>query len=220
MAENNQTTIGQSLKDLGFDDNTLLQFQLETELKSGKRQFILYTKAFYDEYTKLLAELHFCKASSSGHPILVKYETVLCFSDDPAKNRSQTFYINNGTGVTLREAYNLLQGRSVNKNIVSLDSQQYNAWIKINFSKKDGEGNYKVHQYRSSYGYDLEKVLEKYPIRELQSEETKASLIRSLCSGNMQICTFDKPTKAETMNIEANPMFKTINIYPAKGSRT
>ena len=95
-----------------------------------------------------------------------------------------------------------------------MEGEKYKAWIRLDFGEKDLHDNYKIKQYGLRYGYDLEKVLEKYPIRELQEEKTKAELYRSLQRGNRQSVTFDKPTKSERMYIEANPMFKTINIYP------
>lgn len=98
--------------------------------------------------------------------------------------------------------------------MINLEGEKYKAWIRLDFGEKDVHDNYKIKQYGSRYGYDLEKVLEKYPIRELEQEKTKAELYRSLQRGNRQSVTFDKPTKSEKMYIEANPMFKTINIYP------
>ncbi len=49
----------------------------------------------------------------------------------------------------------------------------------------------------------------------------RAELIRSLKKGNQHTVSFDKVSKTEKMFIEANPQFKTINIYsPAtKGLR-
>jgi hypothetical protein len=101
----------------------------------------------------------------------------------------------------------------VNKDLISMDGQKYNAWIQLNFDEKDQHGNYKVRQYHRRYGYDLEKTLEQYPIRELKHEELRANLLRSLRKGNQHPVSFDKNTKTERMFIEANPQFKTINIY-------
>jgi hypothetical protein len=84
----------------------------------------------------------------------------------------------------------------------------------LNFKdKKDLHNNYRLVQYKSSYGYELEKVLERYPIIELREEGSRAALIRSLQRGNLQFATFDKPHKMERLFIEANPEFRTINIH-------
>src|SRR5882672_1512693 len=125
----------------------------------------------------------------------------------------QTFYIFKGTGITLKEAFNLLQGRAVNKNLTNLDGEKYNAWIQLDFGTRTSGNNYRVRQFRAQYGYDLEKILYTYPIRELQEDELKANLIRSLKKGNIHPVTFAKTNKIEKMYIEACPQFKTISIY-------
>ena len=107
----------------------------------------------------------------------------------------------------------------MNKDLVSMEGQKYNAWIQLDFGEKDQYNNYKVRQFREQYGYDLEKTLEKYPIRELGNTELRADMIKSLKKGNRHAVSFDKITKTEKMFIEANPQFKTINIYSTdKGS--
>jgi len=133
--------------------------------------------------------------------------------DDPETDRTQTFYISKGTGITLKEAFNLLQGRAVNKDLTNVEGEKYNAWLQLNFEEIDINHNYKVRQFSKQYGYDLEKVLEKYPIRELQLEESKILLFKALKRGNLQPVHFLKANKAEKMFVEACPQFKTINIY-------
>jgi hypothetical protein len=89
----------------------------------------------------------------------------------------------------------------------------HKAWIKLDFTERDSRGNHKVRRYGVHHDYELQKVLAGYPIRELGDEAKRAELFRSLEHGNLQPVIFDKPTKSEKMFIEANPQFKTINIY-------
>jgi len=202
------------LKYLGFGDNALLNQQLEEQTERAAEGFELYTDAYFDEDTKLEVKLYFRHSDKENRYFFNKYDALLIYPEEQARNRAQTFYVFLGKGVTFKESFNLLQGRSVYKNMISLEGEKYKAWIRLDFGEKDLHDNYKIKQYGLRYGYDLEKVLEKYPIRELQEEKTKAELYRSLQRGNRQSVTFDKPAKSEKMYIEANPMFKTINIYP------
>jgi hypothetical protein len=48
---------------------------------------------------------------------------------------------------------------------------------------------------------------------------TKATLLTALQRGDLHPVTFVKIRKTEKMLIEANPPFKTINIYPAVDSQ-
>lgn len=213
MNKENLAFLQDSLKYLGFGENTLLNQQLEEQVLKDVGEFELYTEAYFDDNTKLEAKLYYRKSDSKDRYFLTKFDALLRYSDDPDRNRAQTFYIYKGTGITFKEAFNLLQGRSVNKDMINLEGEKYNAWVQLNFEEKDMQNNFKLRQYRAQYHYELEKVLEKYPIRELQSDETKAVLIRSLRRGNVQLVTFLKLNKTEKMYIEANPMYKTINIY-------
>jgi hypothetical protein len=202
------------MKYLGFGDNALLNQLLEEQIERAADGFELYTDAYFDEDTKLEAKMYFRRSDKENRYFFNKFDALLIYPEEPARNRAQTFYVFLGKGVTFKESFNLLQGRSVHKNMINLEGEKYKAWIRLDFGEKDVHDNYKIKQYGLRYGYDLEKVLEKYPIRELQEEKTKAELYRSLQRGNLQTVTFDKPTKSEKMYIEANPMFKTINIYP------
>ena len=202
------------MKYLGFGDNALLDQQLEEQTERTTEGFELYTDAYFDEDTRLEAKLYFRHSDKENRYFFNKFDALLIYPEEPARNRAQTFYVFLGKGVTFKESFNLLQGRSAYKNMINLEGEKYKAWIKLDFGEKDVHDNYKIKQYGLRYGYDLEKVLEKYPIRELQQEKTKAELYRSLQRGNRQSVTFDKPAKSEKMYIEANPMFKTINIYP------
>jgi hypothetical protein len=219
MKQENLAFLHDNLKYLGFGDGGPLYDQLIETVERPEEEFQLYTEAYFDENSKLEACLYFRKSDQHGMCFFNKYDALLVYPDEPERNRKQTFYINKGSGVTFKEAFNLLSGRSVNKDLVSLEGEKYNAWIQINFEEMDLHNNYRMKQYRLQYGYDLEKTLERYPIRELQHEETKATLIRSLRRGNVQLVSFDKTSKTEKMYIEANPRFKTINIYPASAMR-
>jgi hypothetical protein len=72
-----------------------------------------------------------------------------------------------------------------------------------------------VKQFSSGYGYELDKVLDKFPIKELADAEQKEKMMKSLEKGNTTSVTFQKEGKEEKMFIEANPQFKTLTVYDA-----
>lgn len=207
-----------SLKYLGFSEKLLLNDQLEHLIAKEPKEFHLSVESEFED-CKMEALLYFLRSEQHEMYIFNRYEALLRCNDDPAKDRGQTFYISKGTGVTFKEAFNLLQGRAVYKNLINMDGEKYNAWIQLNFGEKDLHNNYKMKQFSSQYGYDLEKTLEKYPIRELNDTQLRNSLIRSLKKGNLHVVTFEKSTKTEKMLIEACPQYKTINIHPIRSSK-
>jgi hypothetical protein len=216
MNQENLSFLQDNLKYLGFGDGGPLSDQLKEQIVKESKEFQLFTEAYFDEDSKLEAALFFRRGDLTDLYFFNKYQALLRYSGESMPERGQIFYISKGTGITFKEAFNLLQGRSVNKNLISMEGEKYNAWLQLNFEEKDHHGNYRTKQYGARFGYDLEKVLAKYPIRELQHEETKALLIRSLRRGNLQLVSFIKASKTEKMYIEANPRYKTINIYPGE----
>jgi hypothetical protein len=213
MKKDNLTFLQENLRYLGFGEALPLNDQLDQKVEAGEKEFQLTTEVHFDEWSRIEATLYFRKADQLDMYFFNKYIAYLSYHDRPDHNKEQTFYINKGSGVSLKEAFNLLQGRAVNKNLTNFDGEKYNAWIQLDFGARTSNNNYKVRQFRSQYGYDLEKVLYSYPIRELQEEELKANLIRSLKKGNVHPVTFAKTNKIEKMYIEACPQFKTISIY-------
>jgi hypothetical protein len=143
---------------------------------------------------------------------LNKYQATLK-ADDPVQEKTQTFYVNKNSGVTAKEAYNLLSGRAVNKDLTNAEGKIYNTWLQLDFNEKDKNNNFKVKQYHEGYGYDLEKTLNKHPIGEMQDVELKGLLMRSLRKGNVQPVTFINGDQKDRMFVEANPQFKSINMY-------
>ncbi len=131
----------------------------------------------------------------------------------PIDFQSIVFQLNKGSGVTLKEAYNLLEGRAANKDLINNEGQKYNAWMQLDFKNQDENGNYKMKQFHQNYGYDLEKALSVLPIKELNIPEEKEKLVRSLEKGNIQSVSFEKGGNQERMFVEANPQFKTVNVF-------
>lgn len=76
-----------------------------------------------------------------------------------------------------------------------------------------------MNQYHQNYGYDLEAALSKHSIKELENPKFKEDLLNSLKKGNLQSVTFVVSGVESKMFIEANPHFKTVNVYDANLQR-
>lgn len=101
-------------------------------------------------------------------------------------------------------AYQLLKGRAI---------QKEDRWIQLDFNDKDAQGNYRVKEFHSSFGYDLLKVLQDLPIKELQEKDTANQLLDRLKQGSREAVSFLRDGRAYRYYIEANPQFKSVNIY-------
>lgn len=101
------------------------------------------------------ATLYFKKSNESDLYFFNKYDTRL--KNEKDETIAQTFYINNGWGVTLKEAYNLLNGRAVHKELINKDQEKIPGVDTTGFFCKDKHGNYERKQYHQNYGDDLKK---------------------------------------------------------------
>ena len=215
MNEENLKFLKDGLVYMGF--GMKLQGELEAKIKEQPKDFQLAIQGEYrrptGEAEKVDYKLDFRKNESTDMYFFNRYKATLLNDLDPTKEKSQTFYVDKGRGVTAKEAFNLLDGRSVNRDLIAKNNEPYNAWLRLEFSTTDKHGNYEVKKYSPGYGYDLLATLKKYPIKELDSNDSLVKLVSSLEKGNVQAVTFVREGKEEKMHIEANPQYKTLNVY-------
>jgi hypothetical protein len=122
-------------------------------------------------------------------------------------------HLNKGKGVTSKEAFNLLDGRAVHKELSTKEGQPYKAWMQLDFNNKDKNNNFEVKQFHENYGYDLKAAVEKFAITDLKEPEKEKALMQSLVKGNVQSVTVEKDGSSHKMFIEADPQFKKVNLY-------
>lgn len=211
MNENNLKYLQDNIKYHGFGET--LNPELEGQLQKGNAEFSLPFKAEVNK-REMEATLHFKKSDTTDMYFFNKYDART--KNEKDETIAQTFYINKGSGVTLKEAYNLLNGRAVHKELTDKQDQKYTAWIQLDFNSKDKNGNYERKQFHQNYGYDLKEALSHYPIKELIKEDDMKSLVRSLEKGNIQMVTLEIPGKDVKVFIEANPQYKSVNLYNNK----
>jgi hypothetical protein len=214
MNEKNLKYLEENLKYMGFGEK--LNADLENGIKEGKPEFQLKLneKMFQGN---MEVNLHFKQSPSSEMYFFNSYEARL--TKDNGQEISQSFYVNNGKGVTYKEAYNLLDGRSVLKDLTNKEGEKYSAWVKLDFSKNASNNHFETKQFHAEkYGFSLAAELHKLDIVKLPDEKEK-QLIQSLQKGNRQAVNFIKDGKETPMFIEANPQFKVINIYDTSGKQ-
>lgn len=228
-------------KAMGFNENQLKRSgfaeaftpDLQQKMNDGVPVIQHNFKKEYDG-DKVEATLHLKKSATSDYFFLNKFDLQLQ-KNGQADAVKQTFYISTKkesgedgnqqktkqeNRYTLKEAYNLLAGRPVHKNLVSKEGNEYEAWVKLNFKNKLDNGNHEMKQYTKNYGFELENVLAKYPIKELTNEQYKQSLIDSLHRGNLQKATFvDKDGREEKLYISSNITLGALNVYDQNKQR-
>jgi len=214
MNEQNEKYLKDNIKYMGFGET--LNEQLENNLKQGKDDFKLEYKAEVNK-KPFEATLHFRKSTSTDKYFFNSYDASL--QKGNGEKADQTFYLNNGKGITAKEAFNLLDGRAVHKELTNKANVPYNAWVQLDFDKKDKNNNFEVKQFHTNYGFDLKEAVGKYAIAELKDPEKEKSLMQSLQKGNLQSVTIEKDGNTHKMFIEANPQFKSMTLYDGQMKR-
>ncbi|MEO7978885.1 hypothetical protein [Flavobacterium sp.] len=209
MNEKNFEYLRDQIKYTGFGE--ALESQLKEKMQKEEPDFTLTHNTQYGNDTAK-ATLNFKKSDQSDIYFFNSYKVELQ-KENSKEALEQTFYINKGSNITMKEAYNLMEGRSVNKDLTSKEGEVYNSWVQMDFKQSETNGNFKLNHYHQNYGYDLETALSKHPIKELETPKYKEDLINSLKKGNLQSATFQKEGNEIKQYIEASPQFKTINIY-------
>lgn len=214
MNENNYAYLKDNIKYMGFGENQ--HDELAQHLKEGKESFQM---TFKTEVNKkpFEAVLQFRKPENSDMYFLNSYHASLERSN--GEKMEQTFYLNKGKGVTAKEAYNLLEGRAVYKELTNKAGEPYKAWIQLDFDNKDKHNNHEVKQFHENYGYDLKAAVGKYAVAELDGGEKERSLLQSLQKGNVQSVTITVNGDDKKMFLEANPQYKAVTLYDGSMKR-
>ncbi|UKJ09234.1 hypothetical protein [Solitalea lacus] len=209
MNQKNFEYLKEQVKFSGFGEG--LESELKMNLEKQMPSFELKHQAAYGK-DEVSATLHFRRSEQNDMYFFNKYDIEL--KQLGAGNAlCQTFYLAKDHTITLKEAYNLMSGRSINKDLNNKDGMLYNAWLQLDFKQTDDKGNFKIKQFHQNYGFDLTKELDKHLIKELGTEQDKTRLIESLNRGNRQMVTFMYESGEQKRFIEASPQFKSINIY-------
>ncbi|SFH38014.1 hypothetical protein [Pedobacter insulae] len=224
MNDDNVEYLSNQVKYSGFGDN--LTDALKSEIAGKKPAFTLvHQPEFGDGDVK--ATLHFRRSEETGMVFFNRYELEVKQSADTLK---QTFYMGKENNFTLKEAFNLMSGQSVYKELEKLQKvgegqnaryegtgEKYNAWVQLDFEDADSNGQFKMKYYHDNYGFNLPDELAKQPIKELDDVEKKAQMIRSLERGNLHTVTYIKDGEEHKGSIKAVPQFKTVKLFDESG---
>ena len=216
MNNENFEYLNKQLKFTGFGES--LGAELKEKLDKQTPEFTLFHQQDFGK-DNTVASLQFSKSAKSDMYFFNRY-ALLLRKDQQAEPIKQTFYISNkDDNISLKEAYNLMNGRSVQKDLVNKQDKKYTAWVQLDFKSIDKNGNYEMKKFHQNYGFDLEQTLAKFPIKEMLNEVERTRLTESLQRGNRQSVTMQQDGKEQKIYIEASPQFKSLNMYDGNMQR-
>lgn len=215
MNSKNFEYLREQVKFTGFGEG--LENELREALVQGKPTFTLDFHAQYQE-DYLKASLNFSKSKETDFYFFNSYKMELQ-KQGASQELSQQFYIHKGKNITMKEAYNLLSGRSVYKELTNQNGEDYKAWLQLDFRQTDSFGNYKMNQYHDNYGFDLSKELDGIGIESFKDQQYRDEFLDSLKKGNLQSASMLRGEETIKIFVEANPQYKTIYIYDTNNKK-
>lgn len=208
MNEKNLEALKKNLTYLGIGE--ALHEQLEKKIAEQPAEFSLLHEVAFNKRAMTM-RLQFRAGEHNEMYFLNSYQATL--KDDPA--RTQSFDLSHRNTITAKEAFNLLEGRAVNKDWYNREGQKYNAWVQLDLqAEKDKYNNHKVDRYHENYNYDIHREVKQLVLKPMTPDE-ESQLIASLKKGNVQSVTFLKGGEELRGFIEANPRARTLNMYDA-----
>lgn len=208
MNTQNVEFLKKALLNLGFGEQ--VNAELEKQIKAKTPEFTLAAKHEFNQQ-KVDHTLHFKAGENQEMYFFNKFDTTL--DKGKEKEQNQTFYINKGNGITAKEAFNLMKGRAVYKQLFNKEGEGYHAWLQLDDKNLTQNGNKEIKRFNENYGFDLESVLKEKGIKELNTPEGTDNLFRSLKKGNAQQVTVERNGEEKKYFIAASPQYKTIDLY-------
>lgn len=208
MNTQNLEFLKKSLLNLGFGEQ--VNAELEKNINNKVPEFRLPAQHEFNQQ-KVDYTLHFKAGENQEMYFFNKFDATL--NKGKAKELNQTFYINKGNGITAKEAFNLMEGRAVHKQLFNKDGEKYQAWLQLDDEKLTQNGSKEIKRFNENYGFDVEQVIAGKDIKEMKTAEGQDSLLRSLKKGNAQQITVERDGGEKKYFIAASPQFKTVDLY-------
>ncbi|MGF7028544.1 hypothetical protein [Sphingobacterium sp. HSC-15S19] len=231
MNENNIEYLKKSLEYLGFGKklNDVLENAIRKEIPTFSlgietKMRPLESKNQNAERTETLQfKINFNRSGESDQYFLNSYLVTLNKKNDPIV-REQTFNLARDHRITALQAYKLLSGLSLEKEVylkgnndqvsqANEQGQKTPIWLKLNLDITDAYGNHPLRTFRPEYGYDLVKTLATYPIKDIESPDKLQEVLTTLRNGNYYHTEMMIGNKNVPVSIAANPQIKTLDVY-------
>lgn len=214
MTQKNLEYLQKQLKDAGFNESIFPE--LEKNMMEGKENFELKDKVSFGK-DELSVTPHFARSKQEGSDMYFfnKYDASL---KNQSVNTTQTFFINNkGQSIDLNEAKNLLNGRSVYKELTPKEGDKYRAWLKLDFSEHDEHNNAAMRSYNRGYGFDLKEAVGRIQLKEMGDPAQMEQLYKTLQQGELVNATLIKGGKEIPIELTTDPKHHTLKMWDKDG---
>lgn len=193
----NNRSLEVKLKRAGFNDALN---KAERYMRLGQAKFTVPVSYYLNENERIDHALQF-KKDELGYYQFEGFKTSLHDKSNSMENRQHYFSVDDVSFFNAKQSYDLLSGRAVLTD---------GTWKQFDLNDKDADCNYRIKEFPESYGYSVEKALSPLNIAD---QFEFASLTASLKDGRREEVLLLKEGGEQKIFIEANPQYKSLNIY-------
>ncbi|WP_431293343.1 hypothetical protein [Pedobacter sp. P26] len=227
MNEPNLEYLKKTLEYLGF--GTKLNDVMETAIRREIPKFSVGISSYFEPPLKLgldLAQkdtvhftLDFNKAKENDTYFLNDYSAEL--KSHNGIQRAHSFNLERDHRVTAGQAYRLLLGAAIQKDIVkraeaeNSPAEKQQIWMKVDLDILDSFGKHPVAKVYPNYGFDISETLDKYPIIWKHDKE-KDAVIADLRKGIFPEVAMDFGNRISPVVISANPRMRNLDVYDTR----
>ncbi|WP_133509365.1 hypothetical protein [Flavobacterium chryseum] len=187
------------LKQAGFNDALN---KVERYMRLGQTKFTVPVSYYLNEKERIDHALQF-KKDELGYYHFEGFRTSLHDKSKPSENRQHYFSADDVSIFNAKQSYDLLSGRAVLTD---------GTWKQFDLNDKDADSSYRIKEFPENYGYNIEKALSQLPLK-ISDQLEFTSLIISLKEGRREEAVLLKDGVEQKVFIEANPQYKSVNIY-------
>ncbi len=187
------------LKQAGFNDALN---KVERYMRLGQTKFTVPVSYYLNDKERIDHALQF-KKDELGYYHFEGFKASLRDKSKSSENRQQYFSADELSTFNAKQSYDLLSGRAVLTDGI---------WKQFDLNDKDADGNYRIKEFPENYGYNIEKALSQLPLK-ISDQLEFASLTASLKDGRREEVLLLKEGAEQKIFIEANPQYKSLNIY-------
>lgn len=189
-----------------------LEKKLQTAMNKGKDEFSLNTKLSYGSYDgekEASYKLNFKKGNDDMY-FFNSYH--ISMGDETAK-----IFVNRGEkNITSKEAFNLMEGRTVYRELQSKEGEKYTAWVQMK-PETLKEDIVRYQTYNDKYGFDVKTAMSKINENGFFFNFNSENIIANLKKGNLvEIHDADHAIK---LLVAANPGERGLSIFNSSGEQ-
>ncbi|WP_316796388.1 hypothetical protein [Pedobacter agri] len=160
--------------------------------------------------------LNFNRSKQSDMYFLNDYEVTLLKAGSPLPIK-QVFDLERDNRITALQAYKLLSGNSLERDVYSKSengeaAEKKKVWFKLSLDVQDAYGNHPLKKFYPEFKFDLSESIDKYPFKGL-TELGKEGMMRVLRNGNLAQADMLIGKKSVQVFVTANPQFKGLDVY-------